>query len=193
MSNILNVKELTYADCKRYYGYTDFKGKLKTRYMQAAFKYSTEYRKVHNYIVNNKKGIGYYWHRYKLLRYSVKYGYQIGAEAKIGPGLYMGHRGTVIVNGKTRIGANVNIATGVTIGQENRGIRQGYPTIGNKVWIGSNAVIVGKINIGDNVMIAPNTFINFDVPSNSVVIGNPAKIIPNDEATTGYIQNPYGE
>ena len=193
MNDKLTVKELIKSDCQRYYGVNDLKGRLKTRYMQAAFKYTTEYRKVHKYIQDGKKGIAYYWHRYKSLKYSVKYGYQINAEAEIGLGFYMGHRGTVVVNGKAKIGANVNIATGVTIGQENRGKRQGYPTIGDKVWIGSNSVIVGKINIGDNVMIAPNTFINFDVPSDSIVVGSPAKIIPNKDATLGYIQNPYGE
>lgn len=193
MNNRLIVKELIKSDCQRYYGVSDFKGRFKTRYMQAAFKYTKEHRKVHRYIEEGKKGIGYYWHRYKLLRYSIKFGYQINVEAEIGPGFYMGHRGTVVVNGKAKIGANVNIATGVTIGQENRGERAGYPTIGSKVWIGSNSVIVGKVNIGDNVMIAPNTFINFDVPSDSIVVGSPAKIIPNKDATLGYIQHPYGE
>ena len=61
--------------------------------------------------------------------------------------------------------------------------------IGNKVWIGTNSVIVGKITIGDNVLIAPNSFVNFDVPSNSIVIGNPGKIIPSTNATDKYINN----
>jgi serine O-acetyltransferase len=191
MSHLLTVKELIESDCQRYYGLSSFKAKVKTKKMQAAFRYTVEYRKVHNYILKSRKGLGYYWHRYKLLKFSVKYGYQIGADTEIGPGFYMGHRGTVIVNGAVKIGANVNIATGVTIGQENRGERKGTPTIGNKVWIGSNSVIVGNIKIGDNVMVAPNTFINFDVPDNSVVIGSPAKIIPNKNATQGYIQHPY--
>lgn len=63
----------------------------------------------------------------------------------------------------------------------------GVPTIGNDVWIGPNAVIVGKINIGDNVLIAANSYVNFDVPSNSIVIGNPGRIIPSAKATEGYI------
>ncbi|WP_138272484.1 LbetaH domain-containing protein [Parabacteroides merdae] len=48
--------------------------------------------------------------------------------------------------------------------------------LGNSVWIGPNAVIVEKINIGDNVLIAANSYVNFDVPSNSIVIGNPGRI-----------------
>lgn len=67
------------------------------------------------------------------------------------------------------------------------GVKIGVPTIGNDVWIDPNAVIVGGINIGDNVLIAANSFVNFDVPSNSIVIGNPGKIIPSVRATEGYI------
>ena len=55
------------------------------------------------------------------------------------------------------------------------------------VWIGTNAVIVGNVFIGDNVMIAPNAFVNTSVPSNSVVIGNPASVLPRVNATEGYI------
>jgi serine O-acetyltransferase len=77
----------------------------------------------------------------------------------------------------------------VTIGQTNRGKNKGTPTIGNKVWIGTNAVIVGNIRIGDNVMIAPNAFVNISVPSNSLVIGNPASILHREDATDGYIDH----
>jgi len=65
--------------------------------------------------------------------------------------------------------------------------KQGTPNIGNKVWIGTNAVIVGKITIGDDVLIAPNAYVNFDVPSHSIVIGNPGKIHFRNNATEGYI------
>ncbi|MEO5991437.1 MAG: serine acetyltransferase, partial [Ferruginibacter sp.] len=57
------------------------------------------------------------------------------------------------------------------------------------VWIGTGAVVVGKIKIGNNVLIAPLTYVNFDVPNNSIVIGNPARIISKEDATAGYINN----
>ena len=44
-----------------------------------------------------------------------------------------------------------------------------------------------KIKIGNNVLIAPNAYVNFDVPDNSVVVGNPAQITPKDNATEDYI------
>ena len=53
-----------------------------------------------------------------------------------------------------------------------------------------NATIVGKIMIGDDVMICPNSFVNRDVPSHSIVIGNPCKVLPRENATEGYIDNP---
>ena len=61
--------------------------------------------------------------------------------------------------------------------------------IGDKVWIGTGAVIVGRIDIISNVLIAPNSFVNFDVPDNSLVIGNPARIIQRENATEGYINS----
>ena len=92
-----------------------------------------------------------------------------------------------MINPKAVLGKNINIATGVTIGQENRGKRAVAPTIGDNVWIGTNAVIVGKITIGCDVLIAPNSYVNFDVPDHSIVIGNPARIITRENATEGYI------
>lgn len=62
-----------------------------------------------------------------------------------------------------------------------------HQLFGNKVWIGVNSTIVGNIKIGDNVLIAPNSFVNCNVPSNSIVIGNPCFIKHNDKATEGYI------
>ncbi|MDQ1098513.1 MULTISPECIES: serine O-acetyltransferase [Chryseobacterium] len=124
-----------------------------------------------------------------LRHYQIRYGFQIYPETEIGEGFYLGHWGSLVINPYTRIGKNCNMAQGVTIGQQNRGKNAGIPVIGNEVWIGANAVIVGGITIGDDVLIAPNAYVNFDVPPHSVVIGNPAKIIPADNATEGYINN----
>ena len=87
----------------------------------------------------------------------------------------------------TLLPENVNILKGVTIGQEIRGARKGVPTIGNNVWIGINATIVGNIIIGDDVLIAPNTYVNCNIPSHCVVLGNPCQIKPNAHATEGYV------
>lgn len=119
--------------------------------------------------------------------FTYRYGFQIGG--KIGPGFYIGHFGTIIVSADAVIGKNCNISPGVTIGRDHRGKRRGAPKIGDYVWIGTNAVIVGNVEIGNDILIAPNTFVNFDVPDHSIVVGNPARIIPRENATEGYINN----
>lgn len=112
---------------------------------------------------------------------------QIPIGTQIGEGLYIGHHGFVIVNPKAVLGRNINIAAGVTIGQTNRGKNKGAPCIADNCWIGTNAIIVGNVRIGADVLIAPGAYVNFDVPDHSVVIGNPGKIIHKDRATEGYI------
>ncbi|AZB09109.1 serine acetyltransferase [Chryseobacterium sp. G0162] len=143
-------------------------------------------RKAQKY---QKKSIsGLFW-KFVLRHYQIKYGFQIYPETQIGEGLYLGHWGALVINPKAKIGKNCNIAQGVTIGQQNRGKNEGYPVIGDEVWIGPNAVIVGNVNIGNNVLIAPNAYVNFDVPDDSMVMGNPGKIYPTENATNGYINN----
>jgi serine O-acetyltransferase len=122
-----------------------------------------------------KSILGIFW-RVILRHYQIKYGFQIYPETQIGEGFYLGHWGAVVINPKTKIGKNCNIAQGVTIAQSNRGKNIGAPEIGNEVWIGPNAVIVGNIKIGNNVLIAPNAYVNIDIPDNAIVIGNPLLI-----------------
>lgn len=121
-------------------------------------------------------------------RMQVKYGFQIPHTCKIGPGLFMGHYGNIVFNNKVVLGSNCNVAQGVTIGQVNRGPKTGVPTLGDRVWIGANAVIVGNITIGNDVLIAPLTYVNFDVPDKAVVLGNPGAII-NYTGSGDYVNN----
>ena len=125
----------------------------------------------------------------KLKKLSYKTQIQIPVRTKIGEGFYIGHTGRVIVNPDAVLGKNMNISTGVIIGAENRGARCGAPVFQGDCWIGANAVVVGNVTIGEDVLIAPLAFVNFDVPAHSVVIGNPAKIFKKENATESYIEN----
>ena len=116
-------------------------------------------------------------------------GLEISAINQIGGGIYIGHAYNITINEKAIIGNNCNIHKGVVIGQTNRGQRMGAPIIGDRVWIGINAAVVGGITIGDDVLIAPNSFVNVDVPSHSVVFGNPCIIKHRDWATEGYVNH----
>lgn len=103
----------------------------------------------------------------------------------IGPGLALTHSWGTVVNGDARIGVNVTMFHGVTVGRQDRiddqGMRTiGYPTIEDEVWIGPHAVIVGGITIGKGSRIAANAVVTFDVGPASIVAGNPAVITKTD-------------
>lgn len=119
----------------------------------------------------------------------IKYNISLPSKVIIGKGFKIEHIGGIVVNPEVVLGENVNIYNGVTIGVTKRGDKKGVPTIGNKVWIGPNSVIVGKITIGDDVLLAPGSYVNFDVPSNSIVIGNPGQIKKSENSTLYYIDN----
>lgn len=176
--------ELFKKDLYRYYGDSgeSFKNRL-LRPME--IQYLFFFRK---YAECNSKIFKIYC-KIRIKHLSKKSHIQIPWGTSIGEGFYIGHSGRVIINPLAKLGKNINIATGVTIGQENRGKRAGYPTIKDNCWIGTNAVIVGNITIGTDVLIAPLAYVNFDVPDHSIVIGNPGRIIPSENATIGYITN----
>lgn len=170
------------ADLYRYGAQTSLYKGLKIE----GFKYMFYFR---NAALNKKFSLAGLFSRLMIRRLRYKYGFQIPINTEIGEGFYIGHFGAIVINGKAKIGKYCNIAHNTTIGQANRGKLKGYPTIGDMVWIGTGTVIVGNIKIGSNVLIAPNSFVNMDVPDGSIVIGNPAKIIKKDNPTTGYINN----
>lgn len=117
-----------------------------------------------------------------------KYGIQIPRQTKIGKGFYIGHYGTIVVNGAVVIGENVNISHGVTLGISNRGSNKGVPTIGNHVYIGPGAKIIGKVIVGDYAAIGANSVVTKDVPKHTCVAGVPARIL-NMKGSEGYINN----
>jgi serine O-acetyltransferase len=111
--------------------------------------------------------------------------------AVIGEGLYIGHFGTIILNPKTEIGIDCNISPGVVIGVSGKGKFRGTPRIGDRVYIGSNAVVVGSITVGNDAVIGGNSLVNRDVPSHTTVIGVPAKVV-SQNGSEEYI-HPKGE
>lgn len=159
-----NIKE-----CKKYYPYETITVIL--------------YRK---YQVNHGT-IWEHYYKWRLEQLSRKTGIDFGGNRNIGKCLIIGHWGRIVINGDAKFGDEIMITHNVTIGRDIRGKRAGVPTFGNKICIRTNSTVVGNITIGDDVLIAPNTFVNFDVPSHSVVVGNPAQIHHRDNATDGHL------
>src|SRR5215831_2523673 len=121
-----------------------------------------------------------------LFRYSVRFGISIPAVAQVGSGLYIGHFGGIHSNGFAVIGNNCNIQQDVTLGKVNRGARAGAPVIGNNVFIGAGAKILGRIHVGDGAAIGANAVVTRDVPAGMAVAGVPARVI-SDQGSAGYV------
>lgn len=185
MGNLRNeISNQIKKDIYRVYGKTQLSFMEKVL-MSDELKYIIIFRKVQgtkSFILKN-------YYKLKLKRISKKTMIQISYKTKIDSGFYIGHTGRIIISASATIGKNVNVGTGITIGKENRGKKKGAPIIGDNVWIGTNSVIVGKIKVGNDVLIAPNSYVNFDVPDHSIVIGNPGIIKLRDNATKDYICN----
>jgi serine O-acetyltransferase len=96
-------------------------------------------------------------------------------DAEIGPGIIIAHGGPVRVHGATKIGANCALHNGVTIGA---GPRPGGAVIGDHVYIGCNASIIGAVTVGNGATVAANSLVISDVPAGCTAIGVPAKILP---------------
>ena len=175
-----DINKIIKADLYRYGGLTS----ILRGFRKEGFQYRFFFRKASNYKKFSPLG---FFYGLIIRRLSHKYGFQIPVNTQIGEGFYIGHFGTIVINSEVTIGYNCNIAHSTTIGQVSSGKLKGCPNIGDYVWIGTGSVIVGNINIGSNVFIAPNTFVSMDVPDNSIVIGNPAKIIERKNATEGSI------
>lgn len=115
---------------------------------------------------------------------------QIPVGTKIDRGFRITHFGHIVINPGSVIGENFNISQGCLIGNA-QGNRAGVPVIGNNVCMNANSIIIGNAHIGNDVLIAPGALVDFDVPSNSIVIGNPGRIIPRDcSPTEKYIVYP---
>ena len=90
-------------------------------------------------------------------------GISISREACIGPGFYIGHFGPIFIGKDAIIGAHCSISHGVAIGEFGRGTQRGTPRLGDRVLIGANAIFAGKLSVGDDLVIAPNSLVIYDV------------------------------
>ncbi|MBD3197596.1 MAG: serine O-acetyltransferase [Candidatus Lokiarchaeota archaeon] len=103
-------------------------------------------------------------------------GIEIHPGAEIGNDFFIDHGSGVVIGETSEIGNNVTIYAGVVLGGTSNEPIKRHPTIGNDVVIGTGAKLLGPINVGDNVKIGANSVVISDVPSNSVVVGVPARI-----------------
>ncbi len=180
------LKDYIKTDLYRYCGTFSIKQFLIHYLINPGFKFMVWHRIAHTARLKGKLLYFIPWLILRKLKF--KYGYDIPAETLIGKGFYIGHIGGIVISSKTIIGNNCNISQGVPIGVSSRGKKKGFPIIGDNVYIGPGAVIIGNIKIGNNVAIGANSVVLNDLPQNAVAVGVPTRVVSFD-GSNGYILN----
>lgn len=166
------------CDLYRYTGKVSVSIFLKNILFNPGYKYTFILR-----ITQNLKNSGilclplYVISRILLNHYTYKYGISIPYNTKISAGFYIGHFGGIVVNHKAVIGINCNISQGVTIGETYGGKNPGVPVLGDNVYIGPGAKIIGGITVGNNVAIGANCVLTKSLPDDAVAVGIPGEIL----------------
>jgi serine O-acetyltransferase len=122
---------------------------------------------------------------YKLLKIlaEILTGIELPCEVTLGRRFVIDHFGGIVISGDAVFGDDCRIRNGVTVGLRYTNQR-GSPVIGNRVDIGAGAKVLGPIHIGDDVAIGANAVVIADVPSNSIAVGVPARILPRRNGQT---------
>jgi len=128
---------------------------------------------------------------YKVLKVytEVLTGIELPCEVTLGRRFIIEHFGGIIISGDAVFGDDCIVRNGVTVGLRHT-LQRGSPVIGNRVDIGAGAKLLGPIRIGDDVAIGANAVVITDVPSNSIAVGVPARILPRQASAKTTEQQP---
>lgn len=180
------MKELFKLICSDYYRYTGKQGGVKDVIFYLLFKRNHRFNYSFWLRLASRKNVMFPLAVLMHRHLTIKYGIQIPSATRIGYGFYIGHGISIVINGKTIIGNNVNISQFLSIGSN-----KGTPAvIGDNVYIGPNVCIVENVHIGNNTIIAAGAVVVKDVPENTTVAGCPAKVIGENKHPE-YVHNRY--
>jgi serine O-acetyltransferase len=104
-------------------------------------------------------------------------GMVIGATAQIGRRLSIEHHGCIVIHGAAVIGDDCLLRHGVTIGNTGLDDPLGAPVIGSRVQFGAGAKVLGRVRVGNDVIIGANAVVVRDIPDFAIVGGVPARVI----------------
>lgn len=124
----------------------------------------------------------------KLITYFIRliFSCYIPYSFKAGKNLVLGYGGLgIVIHAKAVVGDNCHTDQNVTIGGTSKKVK--VPVLGNNVYIGAGAIIIGPIKIGNDVVIGANAVVINDIPDNSLVVGVPGRIAKRGIRKEDYI------
>lgn len=175
---------LYYLECDR----IALKQKRKTPklYGDEIWKYQRLLRKTEYYTNCRKRDpLRYIW-KWRLRTLNVKYGFFIPLNV-IGPGLSIAHIGPILINSRSKIGANCRIQTGVTLGATNGSAEA--PQLGDNIFLGDGCKLIGAITVADDVAIGANAVVVKSIEEPGTTWGGiPAKKISNNSSASNLVK-----
>jgi serine O-acetyltransferase len=189
MTTLSKLIYLIRADLYRYGGGCGWRAFARNFFCNPGFQVSFWLRCRSCILVGPRyRRMAFCWTRLVLRRCSIKYGISLSPRMPLGPGLHIGHFGGIVVSDFVSIGRNCNLSHDVTLGVKNRGAHAGYPKVGDNVYIGPGARIIGEVVIGNHAAVGANAVVTHDVPDSAVVVGIPASVI-SEEGSAGYVNH----
>ena len=182
-----DLKEYLEADAKNYKGKFGIKGFLVSLICSPVSdqKYIWKYIKAMRYAesyINKYKSYKtpfalYYLH--KMRKYGRITGFQIHPNT-LGKGVTIWHWGPIIIGGKSKLGERCTLRPPILLGHKTPDAPA--PIVGNDVEINSGVKLIGAITIGDDVIIGANAVVTKNIPSHSIVVGIPGRIVQMRES-----------
>ena len=150
---------------------------LLAKYLSPSYSVLFSYRLGYYFYHSNNRFFRFFASR-KRMKLIFRKNCDISFLSSIGNRLKLPHPIGIVIGADVEIGHNVTIFQNVTLGSDGKNKKEkSYPIIEDNVIIYADSIVVGKVRIGENSVIGAKTFVNIDVPPNSLAIGIPCKII----------------
>jgi serine O-acetyltransferase len=174
---MMTLSQVLQADLYRIDGQQGNKRLLLAFVGSPSFRYTVLFRLCqHSKRYRSLKFSVYPWLLVWFSRLGRKLGIRLPLSCQVGPGLLIEHWGGIWINPAVSIGANCNLSHNVTLGWAGQEGQKGAPQLGDNVFLGPGAVVLGKIKVGSGALITANSVVLQDVPENGVLMGNPGRV-----------------